>query len=114
MLANLPDARPALVGFPVLAENQVGVDRQLAWGQSQGEDRIGQKKIVAQRAAIGVSVLEFRGVPSPMIFQDSTPMFWPMSIEKFKFTTRSQAYSCKRSPNLLWRSPILCLLLRKF
>ncbi len=30
------------------------------------------------------------------------------------FTLRSQAYSCKRSPNLLWRSPILCLLHRKF
>ena len=49
VLANLPDARPALVGFPVLAENQVGVDRQLAWGQSQGEDRIGQKKNLPNR-----------------------------------------------------------------
>ena len=26
VLADLPDAGPALVGFPVLAENQVGVD----------------------------------------------------------------------------------------
>lgn len=30
VLANLPDTGPALVGFPVLAEHQVGVDRQLA------------------------------------------------------------------------------------
>ena len=114
VLANLPDAGPALVGFPVLAENQVGVDRQLAWGQSQGEDRIGQKKIVAQRAAIGVSVLEFRGVPSPKVFKDSTPMFWPMSIAFSDFTLRSQVYSCKGSSDLFCRSPILCLLHRKF
>ena len=31
VLADLSDAGPALVGFPVLAEHQVGVDRQLAW-----------------------------------------------------------------------------------
>ena len=30
VLADLPDAGPALVGFPVLAEHQVGVDRQFA------------------------------------------------------------------------------------
>ena len=30
VLANPPDAGPALVGFPVLAEHQVGVDRQFA------------------------------------------------------------------------------------
>ena len=114
VLANLPDARPALVGFPVLAENQVGVDRQLAWGQSQGEDLVGQKKKSSQWAAVGVSVLEFRGVTSLVIVQDSTPMFWPMSIEKSKFTTRSQAYSCKGSSDLFCRSPILCLLHRKF
>ena len=45
VLANLSDAGPALVGFSVLAENQVGVDRHLAGTQSQGEDLIGQKKI---------------------------------------------------------------------
>ena len=90
MLANLPNAGPALVGFPVLAEHQVGVDRQLAWGQSQGEDLVGQKKIVAQWAAVGVSVLEFRGVPSLVFFQDSTPMFLTMSIEKSDFTLRSR------------------------
>ena len=32
VLADLPDAGPALVGFPVLAEHQVGVDGQLAGG----------------------------------------------------------------------------------
>ena len=77
VLTDLPDAGPALVGFPVLAEHQVGVDGQLAWGKPQGEDLIWQKKKSSQWAAVGVSVLEFRGVPSPMIFQDSTPMFWP-------------------------------------
>ena len=30
VLADLPDAGPALVGFPVLAKHQVGVDRQFA------------------------------------------------------------------------------------
>ncbi len=30
MLADLPDAGSAWMGFPVLAEHQVGVDRQLA------------------------------------------------------------------------------------
>lgn len=30
VLADLPDAGPALMGFPILAEYQVGVDRQLA------------------------------------------------------------------------------------
>ena len=30
VLAYLPDAGPALVGFPVLAEHQVSIDRQLA------------------------------------------------------------------------------------
>ena len=68
VLADFPNAGPALVGFPVLAEHQVGVDRQLAWGQSQGEDLVGQKKKSSQWAAVGVSVLKFRGVPSPMIF----------------------------------------------
>ena len=30
VLTNASDAGPALVGFPVLAEHQVGVDRQFA------------------------------------------------------------------------------------
>ena len=114
VLADLPDAGPALVGFPVLAEHQVGIDGQLAWGQSQREDLIGQKKKSSQWAAVGVSVLKFRGVTSPVVFQDFTPMLPAMSIEKSKFTARSQVYSCKRSPNFLWRIPILCLLHRKF
>ena len=90
MLANPPNAGPALVGLPVLKENQVGVERHLLWGKPQGENGVGQKKKSSQRAAAGVSVLEFRGVPSPMAFKDSTPMFWPMSIEKSKFTVCSQ------------------------
>ena len=65
VLANPPDAGPALMRFPVLAENQVGVDGQLAGSQSQREDLVGQKKITAQRAAVGVSVSDFRGVPPP-------------------------------------------------
>ena len=52
VLANPPDAGPALMRFPVLAEDQVGVDRQLAGSQSQREDLVGQKKITAQRAGI--------------------------------------------------------------
>ena len=114
MLANLPDAGPALVGFPVLAEHQVDADRKLAWGQSQREYLIGQKKKSSQWAAVGVSILEFRGVPSPKVFKDSTPMFWRMSIEKSKFTLRSQVYSCKHAVNQAVRIPILCLLHRKF
>ena len=85
-----PNAGPALIGFPVFAENQVGVDRQLAGGKFQGEDLVWQKKIVTQRAAVGVSIFNFRGVSSQVIFQNSTPMFQPMSIEKSKFTACSQ------------------------
>ena len=65
VLANPPDAGPALMRFPVLAEDQVGVDGQLAGSQSQREDLVGQKKITAQRAAVGVSVSDFRGVSPP-------------------------------------------------
>ena len=100
VLTDLPDAGPALVGFSVLAEDYVGIDRQLAGTQSQGEDLIGQKKIMAQRASLSVSVLEFRGVTSLVIVQDSTPMFRSMSIEKLDFTGCSQAYSCECLPNL--------------
>ena len=96
MLANLPNAGPVLVGFPVLAEHQVGVDRQLAWGQSQGENLIRQKKIMAQWAALGVSVFDFRGVSSQVFFKKSTPKFEATSIEKSDFTACSQIYSCKR------------------
>ena len=52
---------------------------------------------MAQRAAVGVSVLEFRGVPSPAVFKDSTPMFPAMSIAFSDFTLRSQVYFCKRT-----------------
>lgn len=48
VLADPPDAGPALVGFPILAEHQVGVDRQLAMGKPQGENLIEQKKVMAQ------------------------------------------------------------------
>ena len=114
VLANASDAGPALMCLPVLTENQVCVDGQLTGGKSQSENLIGQKKIMAQWAALSVSVLEFRGVTSLMIFQDSTPMFQPMSIEKTKFTLRSQVYSCMPFSKPLLRSPFLCLLHRKF
>ena len=114
VLAYLPDAWPALVRFPVLTENQVCVDGQLTGGKSQGENLIRQKKIMAQWAALSESVFDFRGVPSPMIFYDSTPTHGAMSIEKSKFTLRSQVYFRKGSSDLFWRSPILCLLHRKF
>ena len=114
VLAYASNAGPALVGLPVLTEHQVCVDGQLTGGKSQSENLIGQKKIVTQRAAAGVSVLEFRGVPFPMAFKDSTPMFWPMSIAFSDFTLRSQVYSCKGSSDLFCRSPTLCLLHRKF
>ena len=66
MLANPPDTGPALVGFSVLAEDYVGIDRQLAGTQSQGEDLIGQKKIMAQWASLSVSVFNLRDVTSKM------------------------------------------------
>lgn len=47
---------------------------------------------MAQWAALRVSVFDFRTATSEMIFQDFTPMFQPMSIEKSKFTLRSQAF----------------------
>lgn len=59
-------ARPALMRFPGLAENQVSIDRQLAGTQSQGEDLIGQKKIMAQWASLSVSVFDLRDVTSKM------------------------------------------------
>ena len=66
ILADPPDAGPALVGFSVLAEDYVGIDRQLAGTQSQGEDLIGQKKIMAQWASLSVSVFDLRDVTSKM------------------------------------------------
>ena len=105
VLTNASDAGPALMCLPVLTVNQVGVDGQLTGGKSQSENLIGQKKIMAQWAALSVSVLEFRGVTSLMIFQDSTPMSLPMSIEKTKFTLRSQVYSCMPFSKPLLRSP---------
>ena len=50
---------------------------------------------MAQWASLRVSVFDFCGVTSPVIFQDSTPMFWLLSIEKLDCTDGSQAYSCK-------------------
>ena len=64
VLTNASDAGPALMCLPVLTVNQVGVDGQLTGGKSQSENLIGQKKIMAQWAALSVSVLEFRGVTS--------------------------------------------------
>ena len=69
---------------------------------------------MAQRAAVGVSVLEFRGVTSLVIVQDSTPKFEAMSIEKSDFTACSQVYSCMPFSKPLLRSPFLCLLHRNF
>ena len=114
VLANASDAGSALICLPVLTENQVCVDGQLTGGKSQSENLIGQKKIMAQWAALSVSVLEFRGVTSLMIFQDSIPMFAAMSIAFSDFRFCSQVYSCKHTANPVWRSPILCLLHRKF
>ena len=92
VLADPSNARPALVGFSVLAKHQVGVNRQLPWTQTQCKNFIRQKKISPQWAALCVSVFDFRTATSKMIFQHSTPMFQPMSIENSKFTLRSQAF----------------------
>ena len=54
---------------------------------------------MAQRAAVGVSVLEFRGVTSLVIVQDSTPKFEAMSIEKSDFTACSQYVLARASQN---------------
>lgn len=40
---------------------------------------------MTQWASLCVSVLDFRGVTSEIIFQNSTPMFCPVSIEKSNF-----------------------------
>lgn len=45
---------------------------------------------MTQRAVFGVSVFDFRGVTSLVIFQNSTPKFEAMSIEKPKFTLSSR------------------------
>ena len=66
VLANASDTGPAPVRFPVLTENQVCVDGQLTGGKSQSENLIGQKKIMAQWASVGVSVFDFRDVTSKM------------------------------------------------
>lgn len=44
VLAYATDAGPTLMCFSILAENQVGVDRQLTGGKFQGEDLVGQKE----------------------------------------------------------------------
>ena len=114
VLTYASDAGPALVGLPVLTENQVGVERHLPWGKAQGEDLIGQKKKSALLQPFRVSVFDFRGATSPIVFQNSTPMFRPMSIAFSDFTLRSQAYSFKHTANPVWRSSFLCLHHRKF
>ena len=111
---NFAKARVTQVRLPVLTKQQIDVHSNLPGAQSQREDLVGQKKITAQWAAVGVSVPDFRGVPSPMIFQDSTPMLWPISIAFSDFSACSQVYSCKRTANPILKSPILCLLLCKF
>ena len=103
VLDNASDAGPALICLPVLTENQVYVDGQLTGRKSQSENLIGQKKIVTQRAAVGVSIFNFRGVSSQVIFQNSTPSL------QFVHSIILHAVS-----KLTWRSPILCLLHRKF
>ena len=45
VLADFANTGPALVGFPILAENQVGINCQLAGTKSQGEDFVRQKKV---------------------------------------------------------------------
>ena len=67
---------------------------------------------MAQWAALSESVFDFRGVPFPMIFQDSTPMFWPMSIAFSDFTLRSRVQSLRahlkpgfEKPNSLFTPP---------
>ena len=69
MLANPPNAGPALVGLPVLTENQVGVERHLLWGKPQGENGVGQKEKSALIQPFRVSVFDFRAATSGVIFQ---------------------------------------------
>ena len=69
MLAYASDAGPALVGFPVLAENQVSVERHLPWAKSQCENGVGQKKKSALIQPFRVSVFDFRAATSGVIFQ---------------------------------------------
>ena len=90
VLAYTPYAGPALVCFPILAENQVGIERHLPWAKSQRENGIGQKKKSALIQPFRVSVFDFRGVTSQVIFQNFTPKFVAMSIEKSDFTACSQ------------------------
>lgn len=59
---------------------------------------------MAQWTALGVCVSDFRTATSEMIFQDSTPMFQLMSIEKLDFTLCSQAYSYKPSSKLFFEA----------
>lgn len=114
MLTNASDTGPALIGFPVFAVNQVGVDRHLTWAKAQCENGVGQKKKSSLIQPFRVCVSDFRAATSIMVFKKFTPIFQPMSIEKSKFTLRSQVYSCKHAVNQAVRIPILCLLHRKF
>ena len=93
VLAYASDAGPALVGFPVFAVNQVGVDRRLTWAKAQCENGVGQKKKSSFIQPFRVCVSDFRAATSIMVFKKFTPIFQPMSIEKSKFTVCSQ-YNC--------------------
>ena len=90
VLAYASDAGPALVGFPVFAVNQVGVDRHLTWAKAQCENGVGQKKKSSFIQPFRVCVSDFRAATSIMVFKKFTPIFQPMSIEKSKFTVCSQ------------------------
>ena len=60
---------------------------------------------MAQWAALGVSVFGFRAVTSPVIFQNSTPMFEAMSIAFSDCTFCSQYNLASVSQNLFCETP---------
>lgn len=90
VLTYATDTRPALIRLPVFTENQVGVHFHFSRGNPQSENGFWQKKKSPIVQPFRVSVFDFRGVTSEVIFQNSTPMFCPMSIEKSDFTACSQ------------------------
>ena len=90
VLANAPNAWPALIRFPVFTVNQVGAHYPLPWGKPKGENGIGQKKKSALIQPFCVSVFDFCAVTSITVFKKFRPMFQHMTIVKLKFTPCSR------------------------
>ena len=96
-------ARVALKGFPVLAEHQVSVYRDLACREIQTKDFVRQRKIIFHRIALWISVVLHTASPQSFSFL--------LHFEKW-LSTHSRNFSLgtiKRLPTRMTGNPFSCI-----